>query len=991
MAGNLLGQGFDEYVVKQINKRQEIYGSINRNNEIIQFLNNKTAFLRLSSGTQVDKLIDGLKIENKNFVLFNGVSSLNNNTISQKSGITRTNSGTINTNHAYGFGGLDYGQSPMPGLISANIKSLNRGALREGDITIKAFNTVQFNIIDALYLRLGHYVFLEWGWSSYFDDNGSYTQNTSYYELCQKFMNASLTIDEILKNIEKQRQSSGGNYDGFLARIVNFSWSRSSDGTYDISLKVRGVGDVIESLKINVLNSDAQSELQNQENKKDKDERTDPPQTFPTDASSQEVIRSAARKNSMGAYFYGIYKDLFSQGNNISTYSDPSLKTDKIDFALINYNYPGLDGDDRELYIRLGSLFQWIETNIMLAFKDKNKKISKALFFDKDIEKNLIYVDSLQIPIDPRICIFNKIVTLNDPDGTSKTVELFPGIDKFISNKSFNNNQYGQIMNIYINCGFILKKIDEQKDKDGNTALISFLNSIFSDVNNAIGGNNRLEATIDPTTDNKIIIIDNNQLPDRDDILKAFGLETELAKFEVYGYVNRDNTSKAGFVKGFEFKTEITPQMSTMITVGGTSNGNTQHQDSTALSAVNEGTINLYAEESLDNENSNTTTSTDSTTTEKTLEETYKNTIKDFNKFVEGLAEEEPFYDPEDVDSYKSALQQMLQYKEAKANQSKSTDEKKTGSRNIGFIPFNLTLNIEGLSGIKIYQKYVTDGSFLPSSYPDSLDFLTKGVNHTITNNVWETTLESLAVPKKSSTPDNVIPNPSSVEKVASRGNVSVASSSPVTYFQSNLPPNQAKNRVTLTRILDDGTQTLGILEIYNVDRTKIIYTLATVELPWKNNENGKSAIPTGNYLVNSRQTSKYGKHFFIIGSESGQWKRIPGSNPSDRTGVLIHTAPKAPGWLQGCIGPGPQFDFKRKNSKGNPDGVGTNYLDPAKSESTAALNKLVDTFYNDKGFKMEIKNLDNVASNALPKSINDAKIKKLAADARYRDLFKGM
>ena len=772
MAGNLLGQGFDEYVVKQINKRQEIYGSINRNNEIIQFLNNKTAFLRLSSGTQVDKLIDGLKIENKNFVLFNGVSSLNNNTISQKSGITRTNSGTINTNHAYGFGGLDYGQSPMPGLISANIKSLNRGALREGDITIKAFNTVQFNIIDALYLRLGHYVFLEWGWSSYFDGNGSYTQNTSYYELCQKFMNASLTIDEILKNIEKQRQSSGGNYDGFLARIVNFSWSRSSDGTYDISLKVRGVGDVIESLKINVLNSDAQSELQNQENKKDKDERTDPPQTFPTDASSQEVIRSAARKNSMGAYFYGIYKDLFSQGNNISTYSDPSLKTDKIDFALINYNYPGLDGDDRELYIRLGSLFQWIETNIMLAFKDKNKKISKALFFDKDIEKNLIYVDSLQIPIDPRICIFNKIVTLNDPDGTSKTVELFPGIDKFISNKSFNNNQYGQIMNIYINCGFILKKIDEQKDKDGNTALISFLNSIFSDVNNAIGGNNRLEATIDPTTDNKIIIIDNNQLPDRDDILKAFGLETELAKFEVYGYVNRDNTSKAGFVKGFEFKTEITPQMSTMITVGGTSNGNTQHQDSTALSAVNEGTINLYAEESLDNENSNTTTSTDSTTTEKTLEETYKNTIKDFNKFVEGLAKEEPFYDPEDVDSYKSALQQMLQYKEAKANQSKSTDEKKTGSRNIGFIPFNLTLNIEGLSGIKIYQKYVTDGSFLPSSYPDSLDFLTKGVNHTITNNVWETTLESLAVPKKSSTPDNVIPNPSSVEKVASRGTV---------------------------------------------------------------------------------------------------------------------------------------------------------------------------------------------------------------------------
>jgi hypothetical protein len=773
MAGNLLGQGFDEYVVKQINKRQEIYGSVNRTNEIIQFINNKTAFLRLSSGTQVDKLINGLKIENKDFVLFNGISSLKGNSFTQKSGITRTNSQTIDTNHAYGFGGLDYGQSPMPGLISADIKSLNRGALREGDIVIKAFNTVQFDIIDALYLRLGHYIFLEWGWSSYYDNNGVFRQDTSYYELCQKFMGAKLTVDEILKEIEKQRESSGGNYDGFLARIVNFSWSRDNDGTYNISLKVRGVGDVIESLKINVLNPDSQSELQNQENKKDKDERTDPPQTYPEDASSKEIIRSAARKSSIGNYFYGIYKNLSPQGNNISTYSDPKLATNTNDFALVNYNYPGwFDGDNRELYIRLGSLFQWMENNIMLAFKDKNKKISKALSFDKDTEKNLIYIDYLQIPVDPRVCIFNKTVTLNDPGGTSRKVELFPGIDTFISEKSFNKNQYGQIMNIYVNCGFILKKLDEVKDKEGNTALISFLNSILSDINNAIGGNNKLEATIDPTTDNKVIIIDNNQLPDRDDILKSFGLETELAKFEVYGYVNRDNISKAGFVKGFEFKTEITPQMSTMITIGGTSNGNTQHQDSTALSAINSGTVNLYAEEALDNE---TTVSEDTTDSKpKPLEETYKDTIKAFVEFVEGLAEEEPSYDPEDIDSYKSALQQMLQYKEAKANQSKPTDDKKTGSRNIGFIPFNLTLKIEGLSGIKIYQKYITDGSFLPSSYPNSLDFLTKGVNHNISSNVWETTLESLAVPKNSSTPDDIVSSSSSAEKSSSRGTVNV-------------------------------------------------------------------------------------------------------------------------------------------------------------------------------------------------------------------------
>ena len=128
-----------------------------------------------------------------------------------------------------------------------------------------------------------------------------------------------------------------------------------------------------------------------------------------------------------------------------------------------------------------------------------------------------------------------------------------------------------------------------------------------------------------------------------------------------------------------------------------------------------------------------------------------------------------------------------------------------------------------------------------------------------------------------------------------------------------------------------------------------------------------------------------------MVGSEAGEWKRIPGANASDRSLVLIHPAPKAPDWLAGCIGPGPQFDFKRKNSKGNPDGVGTKYLYPAIDESTAALNKLISTLYNDKGFKMELRNGWGVSSTDLPKSLNDSKIKTLAADARYKDLFKGI
>jgi hypothetical protein len=70
------------------------------------------------------------------------------------------------------------------------------------------------------------------------------------------------------------------------------------------------------------------------------------------------------------------------------------------------------------------------------------------------------------------------------------------------------------------------------------------------------------------------------------------------------------------------------------------------------------------------------------------------------------------------------------------------------GSPTIGFLPFDLTLTIDGLSGMKVYQKYTIDTDFLPSNYPLSLEFLIKGITHTIQNNQWITTLESVAIPK---------------------------------------------------------------------------------------------------------------------------------------------------------------------------------------------------------------------------------------------------
>ena len=55
---------------------------------------------------------------------------------------------------------------------------------------------------------------------------------------------------------------------------------------------------------------------------------------------------------------------------------------------------------------------------------------------------------------------------------------------------------------------------------------------------------------------------------------------------------------------------------------------------------------------------------------------------------------------------------------------------------------------MDGISGIKIYNALNVSTRFLPSDYPDNLQFIVKGVHHKISNQDWETTLETIVISK---------------------------------------------------------------------------------------------------------------------------------------------------------------------------------------------------------------------------------------------------
>jgi hypothetical protein len=278
--GNLLGEPFRPYVNSQIKLRQEIHGKKeNRSPQDISYLNSKNAFVKLFSGVSLDeKRLKYLRTKNgvtnplmgtilpgvdlaKKYVLFNGLSeSFKNSEFFQQRGLTTgtgDRAGLSEFNGAYGVGGTDFGYSPMPGIISAEIKDLNRGSLKEAIINLKVHNKNQFDIIETLYMRLGYSILLEWGVDKYMKYNSDETEieYVSHIKTIgnEKWFDYSGKSDytSVLRDIEQRRKDNCGNYDALFGRISNFSWEFSPDGSYTVMIKVFSVGDVVESLNIN--------------------------------------------------------------------------------------------------------------------------------------------------------------------------------------------------------------------------------------------------------------------------------------------------------------------------------------------------------------------------------------------------------------------------------------------------------------------------------------------------------------------------------------------------------------------------------------------------------------------------------------------------------------------------------------------------------------------------------------------------------------------
>jgi len=754
---NIVGEGFNKKIIEQIDQRQKVYGSVNRTNEQLSYLEARTGWVKLVSSVDlIDNNIrggfgvGGTSLASEN-VLFNGTTNESPTKgrleTYQRSGIwdgldTIGGKPISNTSnyYAYGMGGTDYGLRPMPGIKSATIKTETRGSIKTAEVKIQANNRQQFDIIDLLYMRLGFSMLLEWGNSSYFDNSGAYISDNPH-SLADDFLTGKIKYETYNQKIQEKRLASCGNYDALIGKVVNFSWNFTKDLTYEISIKIISMGDVIESLKTNTLLPGGST---------NKDESTAPTGSTPPAPTAESVIKDFANTHDIGKMFYENQQKLAPLGtgvDGIATITESNLEYsgreagDSVSF--FKQVYEGKGGT--QYYVKFGWFLKWIEKNLIYNIDTGDAKIDqqvKMLKINNKVKENIIYLLGRQLSTNPGICLFK--VQFNFDSGN---YTVFANDADVFEAPRVNGNRYGYIMNAYFNLTYILGQLESLKNQEGKVPLFDLLKCLCDGWNLATGNFNKLEPIVDSES-NEIKIIDQVILPDKDNFINNLSGSTELAKFDVQGYYfDKNGTSTGGFIRDLNFTTTVPANLATMITVGSTSKGYVVGQDATALSRMNNGLRDRFKPDiSTPGENKTQVPSSSS------LLQEYAGPIDAFNVFLRDLGSyngsTKPKLNWEAMKAFQNSAVTFYEYDQAKQTQASQATNKNSASPNSGFLPFDLSITMDGLSGMKVYQKYIIDTEYLPSNYPNSLEFIIKGISNTIESNQWITTLESMAIPK---------------------------------------------------------------------------------------------------------------------------------------------------------------------------------------------------------------------------------------------------
>lgn len=804
---NLTGQPFNPGVKKQVIARQkalaggtESGGSLLPiSNKDLQYSVTKTPFLRLASSINLtSKGSDNTTIENsvlnrlvkagvpknliegdqlaKNFILQAGTISVDDDL--KFSGLNAgLNNGKSLFNGSYGWGGSqERGYVPMPGLTNAAINFYNNGALSKTTIQLRCYSKQQFQLLDVLYLRPGYTLLLEWGWSQYLDNDtgelvsvNDWLTNPMSLFLSGKKGGKQVDQFNMQQAIEEQRKNRSYNYDAVLGKVANFSWQFMPDGSYDCQITLTGLGDIVETLKANIAPAKIEDEvlIAGFQEAQAQYYPEEPPEEGAEPKQVPPLISNAVATLINLKMFETYQKCRNAVSDNLEAKIIGTLDFEVKDFRNeegkepLNLTIPngllyrtGVTGDSGEdinpqVYLKYGAFLAYIQSSVLLYNKETNVP---QFVFDIDFknlknDKNYVFTMPGQLSADPRVCLipysnFNVTGDNGEAIGFEESAA-----NSVLKTSGFEKTQYlGRIANMYLNINYIAQCLASiSPNEDGAIPLLSFLKSLNVGLIQSTGGINKYD--FHQSQDGLKILFREDipqKLEDNDEPDQSL-----YTRFNVYGV---KPGVEGSFIRNVNLTAQIPNNFSTLITIGAQSNSNQISANATSFSNYNAGLkdrVILKRESSADVKEQLDAASEGAISKNQQLLDIIRGKDSEGNQITLSLFKsiyQQTLWVGEDIEAFKSIYDTAASI--ALGILSDGTKKEKAQVQAPFFLPFNFQIDMDGISGIRLYEKFLMTNDILPPSYEnDGVDLQVQGVDHTIDSNAWITSLNTLSVP----------------------------------------------------------------------------------------------------------------------------------------------------------------------------------------------------------------------------------------------------
>lgn len=418
------------------------------------------------------------------------------------------------------------------------------------------------------------------------------------------------------------------------------------------------------------------------------------------------------------------------------------------------------------VYIPLGLLLMILNHSCTIYDTKQGSNFQTPLvYIDFNPELNFCLTNQKQLSTDPWTCLvpfegsfedfkalFDKSLLSDDGksiQGTSdskQTVPLFnPEKQDFLSgtlpklkfdnqpiiNESTkeNGNVYrGKMMNILLSVDYLVQLAQQYSLKDGTNSvyLKTYIEQILSDINKSLGNFNAFRLSYNDAG-NTFQIID-------DQVLPTLGNEQQVTPI--------DNTTelpllgKFSIAKNIEIKTEMSSKLANMMAISANStvdNKATLSTNGDSVGFINTNFVDRYVKDRLE-----------ITGSLKSSNDALKISAQQFNSAIAD------FYSK--INPSPTTVSHATNYYMEKMSNVKNADY---ATRASYMIPLSLNFTTDGISGMGMGQAFTAPDKLLPYTYTtrkttgfsderiNNVGFVVVGLNHTIENNQWNTSVRA--------------------------------------------------------------------------------------------------------------------------------------------------------------------------------------------------------------------------------------------------------